>query len=45
MKEYHGGQDNSILINFKQDFSVTTNFIGPNLISLDHVISSIVKIE
>lgn len=26
----HGGQDNNINIEFKEDFSVTTNFLGPN---------------
>lgn len=26
----HGGQDNNIVVNFIEDFSVTTNFMGPS---------------
>ena len=26
----HGGSDNHITINFREDFSVTTNVLGPN---------------
>lgn len=30
MSSYHGGQDNNIVIKLIEDFSVTTNMIGPN---------------
>ena len=33
----HGGQDNNITINFVEDFSVTTNLIGPNKKALNNI--------
>ena len=45
MQEYHGGQDNNIKIIFKEDFSVTTNIMGPSKIGLDIIKNNVLDIE
>lgn len=45
MQEYHGGQDNHLDIKFIQDFSVTTNFLGPNLKAIDNIKNNIMSID
>jgi len=41
----HGGQDNNIKIAFKEDFSVTTNFMGPSKKGLRFIKNNIKTIE
>jgi histidinol-phosphate/aromatic aminotransferase/cobyric acid decarboxylase-like protein len=41
----HGGQDNNIKINFIEDFSVTTNLMGPNKKALDKLKNIISEIQ
>ena len=43
--QYHGGQDNNIKINFKEDFSVTTNILGSNKNALDCLKENIGEID
>ena len=45
MQEYHGGQDNNIKIIFKEDFSVTTNTMGPSKIGIDSLKNNVLDIE
>ena len=41
----HGGQDNNIKINFVEDFSVTTNFMGPCEYGLEYLKSNLFEIN
>lgn len=41
----HGGQDNNIKINFIEDFSVTTNFMGPSISGLEYLKSNLSEIN
>ena len=41
----HGGQDNNVKIDFKEDFSVTTNLLGPNSKGIDEISSNIHEIN
>ena len=45
MSSYHGGQDNNVKIDFIEDFSVTTNMIGPNKSGLEEIKTSLNNIN
>ncbi len=41
----HGGQDNNIKIDFKEDFSVTTNYMGSSNMGINGIKNSLSEIE
>lgn len=41
----HGGQDNNVLITFKEDFSVTTNLLGCNKNGINEIRNNLTEIE
>ena len=45
MELIHGGQDNNLLISLQEDFSVTTNLLGPNKNGLQSIINNISEIN
>lgn len=44
-EEYHGGQDRDVSIIFKDDFSVTTNFLGSSKKGLNYIKNNINNIK